>query len=81
MWWNKLYALQSPIVFSVPAEHPLPLRLKNHESYIAFDHEPSPEIDEQTHVDFILAQTPIFVTYSGLQFLAWDVHFGSAIEQ
>ena len=81
MWWKKPYDLQSPIIVPVPGDHPIAVQLKDHASYIAFDHEPALEIDDRTQIVFILAQTFIFAAYSGLHLLAWDVHFGSLIEQ
>jgi hypothetical protein len=81
MWWKKPYDLQSPVVVSVAADHPLVAQLRDHTLYVAFDHEPALEIDDRTQIIFIWAQTFIFATYSGLHLLAWDVHFGSLIEQ
>ena len=81
MWRKKPYDLQSPIVVSVAADHPLTVQLTDHASYIAFDHEPALGINDRTPSIFILAQTFIFATYMGFQLLAWDIHFGSLIEQ
>lgn len=80
-WWNKPYDLQSPIAVSVPADSPLWRRLKDGPSYIRFDYEPKLDVDRRTQVLYCIGSLVLAETYCGLHLLAWNVHFGSEIEQ
>ena len=81
VWWNKPYDLQSPVVVSVAADHPIANYLKSRPTYVPFDQEPNLEVDDRTQILYLLGSFLIFGTYSGLHLLAWEVHFGSSIEQ
>lgn len=80
-WWKKLYDLQSPMIVSIAANHPLADWVKGMPLYISFDEEPKMTFDNRTYVLYVLGIFSMFASYSRLHLLAWEVHFGSTLEQ
>lgn len=80
-WWKKPYELQSPTIISIAPNHPITHYLSSTPPHVPFNDDPAIHLDKKVYWTYVGVSTVMLLTYSGLHFLAWNLHFATRVER
>ena len=80
-WWKKPYELQSPTIVVVEPDHPIKQYLRDVPPHVPLNNDQAVDLDKQVYWTYVSVSTVMFLTYSGLHFLAWNLHFATGVER